>query len=63
MQDGSSPVYVKDDDMLQLLMVLMSTAGYAENTVHDPSLGLMPFGESLAALGPVLTMTPMLHWS
>ena len=70
-QDGSAPVYVQDDDMLegrtmgqfvilptgQLLVVnggLNGTAGYAEHTLLVPSLGLMPFGESLAS-GPVLT--------
>ena len=70
-QDGSTPVYVQDDDMLegrtmgqfiilptgQLFVVnggLNGTAGYAQNTLLVPSLGLMPFGESLAS-GPVLT--------
>ena len=74
-QDGSSPVYVQDDDMLegrtmgqfiilptgQLLVVnggLNGTAGYAQNTLLVPSLGQMPYGESLAS-GPV--QTPALY--
>ena len=68
-QDGSAPVYVQDDDMLegrtmgqfiilptgQLLVVnggANGTAGYGQNTLLVPTLGLMPFGESFAS-GPV----------
>lgn len=70
-QDGSTPAYVQDDNMLEgrtmgqfiilpdgtLLVVnggLNGTAGYATSTGKTPSLGFMPFGESLAS-GPVGT--------
>ena len=70
-QDGSTPAYEQDDDMLEgrtmgqfiilptgkLFVVngaLNGTAGYGQNTLLVPSLGFMPFGESLAS-GPVLT--------
>ena len=70
-QDGSTPVYDQDDDMLEgrtmgqfiilptgvLLVInggLNGTAGYAQGTLTAPSLGQMPYGESLAS-GPVGT--------